>query len=323
MPPTVVLLDNKSSTMGAPHKMDSSNTPRSDLQELLHEFLLRSSYQSPKTARDLDLRKKLASEIATWRVDIEPRMVGKMIETSCSYAETAYCHIPPEHRHYVALYTACMLYGEDLGESDPESVAQFARRLIRGERQLNPIFDRLVDLLKEAHIYWTDVGADAIITGTVDALSGTFVEFATASMVVAPSATRYPWYLRTRAGGGPQYTHFMFPRSWRDTPDSYLQLLPEIEHWTLGTNDILSFYKEELAGETSNYVHLRAAAEQLSPLEVLRQLTREVVDTAKRITSIIGGDRELADLWERYLQCYLEFSIRTPRYRLGELGIFA
>ncbi|TFK82677.1 terpenoid synthase [Polyporus arcularius HHB13444] len=308
--------------MGAPHATDPTNIPRSELQVLLHDFLSSSSYRPPKTARDLDLRKRLASEIATWQVDIEPQMVGKMIETSCSYAETAYCHIPPEHRYYVALYTACMLYGEDLGERDHESVAQFARRLIRGERQLNPIFDRLVDLLKEAHMYWTDVGADAIITGTVDALSGTFVEFATASMVVAPSATRYPWYLRTRAGGGPQYTHFMFTRSWRETPDSYLQLLPEIEHWTLGTNDILSFYKEELAGETSNYVHLRAAAEQLSPLEVLRQLTAEVIDTAERIKSIIGADGELAELWETYLQRYLEFTIRTPRYRLGELGIF-
>lgn len=203
-----------------------SEIPRGELQELLQDFLLSSAYESPNTTRDLELRKRLASEIATWKLDIEPQMVGKMIETSCSYAETAYCYIPIEHRYYVALYTACMLYGEDLGERDPDSVAQFARRLIRGERQLNPIFDRLVDLLKEAHTYWTDVGADAIITGTVDALSGTFIEFATAAMVVAPSATRYPWYLRTRAGGGPQFTHFMFTRSWREAPDSYLQLLP-------------------------------------------------------------------------------------------------
>ncbi|RPD54631.1 terpenoid synthase [Lentinus tigrinus ALCF2SS1-6] len=300
---------------------DSSKVLRTELQELLQGFLRGSAYRSPNTSKDLELRKRLASEIATWHLDVEPQMVGKMVETSCSYAETAYCHIPLEHRYYVALYTACMLYGEDLGERDPDSVAQFARRLIRGERQLNPIFDRLVDLLKEAHKYWTDVGADAIITGTVDALSGTFVEFATASMVVAPSATRYPWYLRTRAGGGPQFTHFMFTRSWRETPDSYLQLLPEIEHWTLGTNDILSFYKEELAGETNNYVHLRAAAEQLSPLEVLRRLTGEVIDTALRIRKIIGDDRELAEIWEMYLQCYLEFSIRTPRYRLCDLGI--
>lgn len=64
----------------------------------------------------------------------------------------------------------------------------------------------------------------------------------------------------------------------------------------------LSFYKEELAGETSNYVHLRAAAEQVSPWEVLRDLTEEVLDTARRITDIVSRDPELGALWNRYLQ---------------------
>lgn len=64
----------------------------------------------------------------------------------------------------------------------------------------------------------------------------------------------------------------------------------------------LSFYKEELAGEQNNYVHLRAAVEQLSPLEVLTNLTEEVLDTAKRVGQIIGGDLELRMLWEQYCQ---------------------
>lgn len=72
----------------------------------------------------------------------------------------------------------------------------------------------------------------------------------------------------------------------------------------------LSFYKEELAGETSNYVHLRAAAEQTSPWEVLHDLTEEVLDTARRIEEITANDPELYALWERYLQV----SIRTVLY---------
>ncbi|TBU45807.1 terpenoid synthase [Dichomitus squalens] len=236
-------------------------------------------------------------------------MVANIVETSCSYTETAYCHVPAEHRDYIALYTACMLYGEDVGGQDSDAVSQFARRLVKGEPQVHPIFDRLASLLKEAHMYWTDVGADAIITGTVDALSATHIEFATSGLRIAPCATRYPYYLRTRAGGGPQYTHFMFARSWREKADTYLQILPS-----------LSFYKEEIAGEKSNYVHLRADAERVSPLEVLRHLTEEVLDSAERIERVVADDHELSALWHKYLQCYLEFSIRTPRYRLAELG---
>ncbi|KAI0741289.1 terpenoid synthase [Daedaleopsis nitida] len=310
------------SSLATPSWPKKSAIRLGELEVILHGFLKASRYHPPHTPRDSGLRQKIYQEVDDWQTNIDMQMKLKMIETSCSYAESTYSHTSPDHRYYIALYTACMLYAEDLGESDPDAVIQFARRLIRGERQVNPVFDRLADLLKDAHLYWTDVGADAIVTGTVDALSATSVEFATADMPVAAFATRYPYYLRTRAGGGPQYTHFMFMRSWRENVDSYLQILPEIEHWTLGTNDILSFYKEEIAGERGNYIHLRAAAEQVSPLEVLRRLTDEVLDTAFRIEQIVCDDAELAALWQGYLQRYLEFSIRTPRYRLAELGLF-
>lgn len=64
----------------------------------------------------------------------------------------------------------------------------------------------------------------------------------------------------------------------------------------------LSFYKEELAGENNNYVHLRAAAEEIAPVEVLHRLTEEVLDTARRIDRIVCRDEELAELWEGYRQ---------------------
>ncbi|KAH9846352.1 terpenoid synthase [Lenzites betulinus] len=292
---------------------------RAQVKPIVLDFLARSDFGAVQCPRDPELRAKLAAELRSWSAYVDPRMLEKMLDTSCAYVETAFGHTSSDHRYYIALYTACMLYGEDLGEHDPDAVTQFARRLVRGDKQLSPIFDRLADLLKQAHLYWSDVGADAIITGTVDALTATAIEFATTGTPVAPSALRYPYYLRTRAGGGPQYTHFMFMRSWREKADSYLQILPEIEHWTLGAN--LSFYKEELAGETSNYVHLRADAEQVSPWSVLRELTEEVLDTARRIDEITAKDPELCALWNRYLQCYLEFSVRTPRYRLAELGL--
>ncbi|KAI0775546.1 terpenoid synthase [Trametes elegans] len=271
------------------------------IKQIVTGFLSRSEYHHVDCPSDVLLRAKLAVEVHQWAFHgVDKRMLDKMIDTSCAYAETAFGHTSFEHRHYIAIYTACMLYGEDLGEHDPDAVTQFARRLVQGRPQLSPIFDRLADLLRQAHLYWSDVGADAIITGTIDALTATAIEFATATTPVAPSALRYPYYLRTRAGGGPQYTHFIFMRSWRETADSYLQILPEVEHWTLGTNDILSFYKEELAGETSNYVHLRSDAERLSSWEVLHDLIEEVLDTARRVDQITAKNPELQALWHRY-----------------------
>ena len=64
----------------------------------------------------------------------------------------------------------------------------------------------------------------------------------------------------------------------------------------------LSFYKEELAGETNNYVHLRASAEQDSAANVLRHLVEEVLESAAKIDALTSEDSELAALWHRYLQ---------------------
>ena len=100
----------------------------------------------------------------------------------------------------------------------------------------------------------------------------------------------------------------------------------------------LSFYKEELAGETNNYVHLRASAEQTSAEGVLRQLVEEVLDSNRHMDALTYEDPELAALWQRYMQVranssyaksalftppqqgYLEFSLKAKRYRLAELG---
>ena len=64
----------------------------------------------------------------------------------------------------------------------------------------------------------------------------------------------------------------------------------------------LSFYKEELAGETNNYVHLQASAEQISATSVLRRLVEEVLESAKVVDALISEDPELVALWQRYLQ---------------------
>lgn len=62
----------------------------------------------------------------------------------------------------------------------------------------------------------------------------------------------------------------------------------------------LSFYKEELAGETNNYVHLRAGAEQMSAPSVLRQLVNEVLDSGAAMSTLTAEDPELFQLWQTY-----------------------
>ncbi|KAI0769049.1 terpenoid synthase, partial [Trametes elegans] len=287
----------------------------------IRDFIERCGFQSPHSAVDSELRCHISDEVASWNVGLTAAHAEKVVDTSCLLTETAYAHTSPEHRYFVARYTAYFLYADDLGGRCVEALNQFPRLFAIAQAQLDPVLDRLAELIRGAHALWTDVGANAIITGTLDALTAYHIELTTRDMVVRPGAVRYPDYLRLRTGIDPPFIAFVFMRGWRATAQSYLQFVPDMEWWIGAAN--LSFYKEELENETTNYVHVRAAVEQSSRLQVLQKLANEVLETQRRLDSMMADDEELAALWRGYVQGYLEFSIKTPRYRLAELGFTA
>ncbi|KAG8907576.1 hypothetical protein FRB99_003500 [Tulasnella sp. 403] len=298
---------------------DASSESEDETKQIISDFLNDLHWRSPSSPRNPELRRRLQAEIASWNIDVSSTFTDKMLSNSCNMAETSYAHTSPEHQYFIALYTAFTFYADDHCEDDPEPIGQFAFRFSTNQRQLNPILDRFASHLKKAFDLWPLIGANAIVSGTFDSMTAMYIEYTTKDMRIIPKAIRYPYYLRTKSGVGPPYSHFIFPKSFREGVNSYLQIIPELDYFINCTNDILSFYKESLAGETDNYVHLRAAATEKTPGQVLRELSSEVADTVQRITLIVSQDAELASIWQKFLHGYLEFHIRTPRYRLREL----
>ena len=66
---------------------------------------------------------------------------------------------------------------------------------------------------------------------------------------------------------------------------------------------MLSFYKEELAGEQcQNYIHMRAGGEQKSNMSVLRDLVDETLQGIGMVEVLAGEDRELVAIWKAHVQ---------------------
>ncbi|KAI8986211.1 terpenoid synthase [Trametes punicea] len=296
---------------------------RQEIRSIMRTFLQGCRFEDAQSPRDVDLRHDIASEVASWDSGLSPARAAKLVDTSCYFTETAYAHTSPAHRRFITRYTAYFLFADDLGGQHLEALRQFPRRFANGERQLNPVLDRLAEMVKGAHELWTDIGTNSIITGTLEAITANYIEFSLRDMVMKPGALRYADHLRLRSGIDPPFIAFIFMRSWRETAESYVQLLPDMEYWIGAVNDILSFYKEELAHETNNYIHLRAAAEQRSCLTVLRTLVDEVLETTHRLDQLVDDDPELAVLWRGYVQRFLEFSVKASRYRLKDLELTA
>ncbi|CDO71708.1 hypothetical protein BN946_scf184915.g52 [Trametes cinnabarina] len=322
---------------------------RAAIQECVRSFLGDCAYSSHKSASEEQLRQWLALQTEKWKIRLSAAFLDKALNASCNYVETVYGHLPSDHRCYVSLYTLYMFYAEDIGQTHPECVMDFTRRFVRAEKQPDGVLECLAATLKRAYDLWSPFGADAIITGTLDALSANYIECTTQNLVIKQRATRLtcasgrvsvpcsPTSSSPIPGGTPR------SRICKSFQKLTTGRLVPIENFF---SDILSFYKEELAGERTNYVHLRVAAEQTSTENVLRKLVEEVSDTARRVKLVLADDIELLALWTKYMQastlfppafsrsigyaeartlgqCYLEFHLKTPRYRLAELGFEA
>ena len=86
-------------------------------------------------------------------------------------------------------------------------------------------------------------------------------------------------------------------------------------------NDILSFYKEELTGDTVNYVHLlRVIHHKESGLAVVHDLIDEAVGLSEEISRVLAGDAK--ETWELWMTGYITFHLCDSRYKLAELGLF-
>ena len=64
------------------------------------------------------------------------------------------------------------------------------------------------------------------------------------------------------------------------------------------------FYKEELAGETENYVHIRANYENKAPLHVLQDIADETVDAWARVSKVVAGKGMVEEVWNELVQGY-------------------
>ncbi|KAI0748882.1 isoprenoid synthase domain-containing protein [Fomes fomentarius] len=274
---------------------------------IVQEFLKSLPYRPQETPQNSEIRGAVNAEIVSWDAGL------------------SWSYINPEHQRLIALYTACMYYADDVGvgqHGNVEALGQFVQRFTQKAPQLHQVFDRMTTLLGTVYSFYPQISGNGIINNTLESLTSMYIELTTQGEVNAPAAARYPYYLRVRAGIASTFVHFNFTRDWvAGAGTFYLQMLPDFELIIVGINDILSFYKETLAGEKDNYVHMRARVERKPPIEVLRQLADEVLDSVRRLEELGATQTGLDHIFDSFLMGYIEFHFKARRYRMEDLDL--
>ncbi|KAJ7775962.1 hypothetical protein DFH07DRAFT_732130 [Mycena maculata] len=170
--------------------------------------------------------------------------------------------------------------------------------------------------------------------------------------VVKLTSADSPQYLRSKSGAPEAYAAWIIKgRKEQDVPLSkYFRALPDLKFYVNFMNDVLSFHKEEIDGETHNFIHLRTRALLASgergggingawtPYDTLNLLCEEIIAATRRIDKLLSleeceakmrgetvgsevdeVDIELAKQWRGWRDGYISWHFECRRYRLGPI----
>ncbi|KAF8874411.1 isoprenoid synthase domain-containing protein [Infundibulicybe gibba] len=249
-----------------------------------------------------------------------PRSLRPFIPGGVVMATTAYAHLTDKSAQiFISLYTSFLIYLDDVFQHDITAVKEFNERFIWNLPQRDPVLNDFANLLFGLPLYFERIVSNMIITSTLNLVTALSLEYETQGMQLHQCATGYPTFSRIMSGASEAYGLFTFPRGL--PIQAYIQALPDLMIYINNGNDVLSFYKEELAGEGLNRVSLLADCYATSKQEALDTLVDGAVNANDRVLQILAPYPGACLAYQHFRQGYIGFHASLARYKLGELNI--
>ncbi|KAH9944603.1 isoprenoid synthase domain-containing protein [Amylocystis lapponica] len=286
-------------------------------KKAIRDFFAKTKFAPPTYSRDIELEAHVEKEIQTWtnQAAVRPHVV-----TAITLTITAYAHITAiETKLSIALFTVIILSLDDPEIMDSVASHEFHYKFCAGGLQNDPgLFGQLVKLLREMWEHYPRFSASAISSSALQFVNMTLLENETKNAVLSADARPFLEHRRTLSATAEAYTCFIWENAKFPDVTAFMQAIPDTMLYVGYVNDILSFYKEELAGETGNYIGDRASLSGKMPLEILQEVIDDTVAAVERIREILG-EGPARDAWEGFAAGYISVHTMSPRYRLQEI----
>ncbi|KAH6917897.1 isoprenoid synthase domain-containing protein [Coprinopsis sp. MPI-PUGE-AT-0042] len=242
----------------------------------------------------------------------------KSLKVGVTITRTSYGHLPDyESLIWMALWTAFVTYADDAFQDDIHHLQSFARTFLQNERHEHPVLEAFASFLRECSITFPHFVANTVISSALRFMMSIALEFEGQTSKVSSEARDYPQYVRLLSGLSDVFTLFAFPSTLPIS--TYIQCWPEQIGYIDATNDVLSFYKEDLDGETVNFISATAASRNVSKLEVLKSRAQRAKDCHDVVMKVLAPYPEAVKAWQSFAEGFCHFHTSSPRYRLGEM----
>ncbi|KAG6812295.1 hypothetical protein H0H93_013891, partial [Arthromyces matolae] len=287
-----------------------ANTDRDRIiTDTIQSFLDGINYTPPKSdeMRQQSLADILRKEFAMLCPD-DPVWFDTICTHAAAMAELSY----QGHSHVVqvqiARFTWMFFYVDDRHHKFPQEIETFQHSLLSFKNSDNSGLRKFLEIIKGMYDLWDTISANCIASSAMEFINGCMLENfqETHNMEISRDAISWPDYLREKTGTSSAYAFFIFPRNDLEyCVTDFIQVIGDIKIYINHVNDLLSFYKEELAGETDNYIHIRAYIQGKSAYDTLADVARESVAAYSRVSGILRSRSPAAyQLWETFAAGY-------------------
>ncbi|KAG2369199.1 isoprenoid synthase domain-containing protein [Suillus spraguei] len=231
----------------------------------------------------------------------------------------AFDHLPDRAtKIWICFFTTLCVCIDDMKKvEDLAHVYHFNERFANCRPQEHPVMNALDGLLREAACHYSALASNLIVTSSLNFMSSIVLDNETQDMPISLQAPSYPEYSRLLSGLTDAFGFFIFPSTLplRD----YIQCMPDLAIVLNHTNDIFSYYKEEIDGESANYLSLMAASRALSKPDALRKLVEKTVHAYHNVLEFLRPRPEAYGAYVTFFEGYVRFHTTLRRYKLEEV----
>ncbi|KAG1899695.1 isoprenoid synthase domain-containing protein [Suillus fuscotomentosus] len=245
--------------------------------------------------------------------------IHEYMDVGVAMASNAYTHLPDAARMWMCLFTAIATRIDDkvVRGEDMIDVYHFNERFVSCQPQGDPILNALDVILREIASLHSPLVSSLITASTLNFMVANCLDFETEDMQISPKAPLYPEYSRLLSGLVDGYVLFIFPSMLPTT--EYIQCMPDLRIVVNHTNDILSYYKEEMQGDNANYLSLMAASRTSTKQDALLELIEKTVQAHHNILECLRPGSEAYDAYVSFFEGYVKFHVALKRYKLKDI----
>lgn len=319
--------------MGASPESDT-RAMRGTCEKIINGFLRDISFKPPALLIcTQELRRRVTVRLRQQGVSLaDLERIQGPISTGVKITSFSYPYISLDVQEYIACYAAYVISIDDLTRELAGDLEAFATRLTLGQPQGSSLLRGLTNYLGEQGQVFGPFGGDMVIKGTLEFISSTGIEdnIPPESLHLPPEAAEFLNFFRAKTGVAEPFAFFLFPEDILPESTSlerYVAAVPSIMLLLGYINDILSFYKEEVAAaaaaqdDSTGFIRSHSKLYGISTLESLRRTKDEAVQLMQRLHGIFAGDETLLGYMEQFVQGYVMYHLSCNRYKLGELDI--